>query len=163
MAIWVIDIEIILSIISTWIYATYEFIPILFATLGLLVASTSYRQIYKNIQTCKDRSNDMAVSANNETVQQLKKWKSQHIMICDYVAHWNQIFNMHFCIGFSVIVLELIVYIFYLLIRDGSFTNYVTMYTPSLLIKDVSQLFILCSAAEKVKNEVNELVLLIFK
>lgn len=127
--------------------ALFDFTPLLFGMFGS-VALEGFRRINDEIRTLID--DDQPNSSMDPSF--LDEWKSQHILLSDYVIQYNRMLNVPLLFEF--------VHIFLVLIRDLYFVimGCSDCQSISWFVCSISQclavLLLMCYLSRRVKNEV---------
>ena len=136
----------------TFVY-TISNVTLLLAILELKIVAVSFRQINENIGSfVRDQSNGSA----SDIGQKLKKWKSQHLLLHRFIAHWGKMFNMFLLINIFHIFLQLIVNAHYVLKNYSELKWAMFGYMISMIIQAKVMLLFLCSTASQVREEVHQ-------
>ena len=146
------------SIIAFGVYNILECAPLLTAILELNVAVTGYREINNEIVVNSDQINNCTEESRPDTALKLKKWKSQHMLLYNNVAAWNDKMNWTLLIEICHIFFNFVIHSYYLLIliSGNEIFRMMVLYSTTMVIKHIIMLFILCTSADILKCEVSK-------
>ena len=140
----------IISLVVTLIaFATFTFlecIPLLNGILELHIAAVGFRQI----------NDQVAANLDQTDLLDLKKWKLQYLLLCDYVAEWNGSLNYLLLVEICHILFNFVIQS-YNIVMVTTFANLhriILIYSTFTIIKNVINLLVLCLTANQVKDEV---------
>ena len=138
------------------VYTILECAPLLTALLELNVAVTGYREINTEILVNSNQINNCTEESRPDTALKLKKWKSQHMLIYDNVAAWNDKMSWTLLIAICYSFFNFVIQLNYLImvIVGGKDCRTEFAYPAIMVIKHMIMLFTLCTSADALKSEV---------
>ena len=141
------------------ILGAYSF---LFCLMGL-VAVKSFRIIRDQMEHLLNASEKADLTASLHSGQvvtsELKKWKRQYLVLYEYCAQINRMFNLPLLVDVCHIFVNFITELFYLVNETGAREWPLNVLSSINLISDVTFLFMVAFVADRIKSEVGECML----
>ena len=144
-----VDIDLMINILALVTYAKLEIGSLTFCVAGL-IAVESFRHIAHEIETGHHKEGKRSADGRCRLGTSLKMWKSKHILLYDYAAQLNQMFNFPLLIEVCHIFISLTTASLNVLSGQREISGFYA----ATVIKNIIVLFLLCYVADGMRSAV---------